>query len=250
MGETIAAHRRLAGRLRKRYGIPVSSDPGAASLILYTSNSSVVGRALECGCNVEVRLPRVILALSRLLGLPVGAGGVVAARRKGSNRSEKLDLGLLGGLLVLLEIAFYTEFSYVARFALVGATGIFVNLAAWSLMVDLLGLHRVLTGSVLGYALPDALATEVATLWNFALNERWTFADLGLPRNASSVARRLVAYNAVSLAGLGVLAASHFAFMLLTPFSPRLSYLAAILVTFAWNYTLSRKLAWRGNVWQ
>jgi len=247
--ENVAAHRRLAARLREKYGIQASASPDDADLILYTSNARVVDLAVRRGCGVSVRLPRMLLLASRLLGLPVEAGGVVAARRRGGC-TETVDLGLLGGLAVLLEIAFYTELGYMARFALVGATGVLVNLAAWSLFVDVLGLHLVLSGKIAGYALPDALATEVATLWNFALNEAWTFADLKLSRDAWSVARRLVAYNAVSLAGLAVLTASHFAFMLLTPFSPRLSYLAAILVTFVWNYTLSRRLAWRGNVWR
>lgn len=245
----MAAHRRLAARLREKYGIRASASPDDADLILYTSNARVVDLAVERGCSVSVRLPGALLLASRLLGLPVEAGGLVAARRR-RGCAESVDLGLLGGLAVLLEMALYTELGYMARFALVGATGVLVNLAAWSLFVDVLGLHLVLSARIAGYALPDALATEVATLWNFALNEAWTFADLGLPRGAWSVARRLAAYNAVSLAGLAVLTASHFAFMLLTPFSPRLSYLAAIMVAFAWNYTMSRRLAWRGNVWR
>lgn len=54
----------------------------------------------------------------------------------------------------------------VARFGIVGASGILVNEAAIAVLVSGLGLHYVV-----GYL----LATQFSTLWNFAFIETWAF---------------------------------------------------------------------------
>ena len=55
-----------------------------------------------------------------------------------------------------------------ARFGAVGASGLIVNTAVLAALTDFLGLFYVLSAVV---------ATQVSTLWNFALTERWVFAD-------------------------------------------------------------------------
>lgn len=61
----------------------------------------------------------------------------------------------------------------LARFGVVGASGIVVNEAAIALLVSGLGLHYVV-----GYL----LATQCSTLWNFAFIETWAFRTAS-PKN-------------------------------------------------------------------
>lgn len=84
--------------------------------------------------------------------------------------------------------------SRVARFAAVGASGVVVNLGVLWALASWLGVREVLA---------SAVAVEVSILWNFSLNNAFTYRD----RNAAAaagVAERLLRYNLVSLVGLGV----------------------------------------------
>ena len=84
--------------------------------------------------------------------------------------------------------------SRLFRFALVGASGVAVNLGALWLLAGVLGVREVL-GS--------AIAVEVSILWNFALNDAFTFRDRNAGAQVGAV-RRLLRYNVVSLLGLAI----------------------------------------------
>jgi putative flippase GtrA len=80
------------------------------------------------------------------------------------------------------------------RFLAVGASGVVVNLGALALLAGALRVREVLA---------SAVAIEVSILWNFALNNAFTYRD----RNASAAAgflQRALRFNAVSLVGLAV----------------------------------------------
>jgi glycosyltransferase involved in cell wall biosynthesis len=55
------------------------------------------------------------------------------------------------------------------RFGLVGATGLVVNTLALALLSDVLGMW---------YLAAAILATQVSTLWNFVLTDRWVFGQI------------------------------------------------------------------------
>ena len=61
----------------------------------------------------------------------------------------------------------------VARFALVGLSGVIVNLAALHLFAGVLGIHEVVA---------SALAIETSIVTNFLLNDAFTFRDRRAPR--------------------------------------------------------------------
>ncbi|MEX0659473.1 MAG: GtrA family protein, partial [Egibacteraceae bacterium] len=73
------------------------------------------------------------------------------------------------------------------RYALVGATGVLVNLAVLHVLHGELGL---------GFLRSSAMATETAILCNYLGNELWTFHHRRLAW------RRLVTFNVSALAGL------------------------------------------------
>lgn len=77
------------------------------------------------------------------------------------------------------------------KFAAVGGSGVLVNLAVLLSLSDGLGLNDNLA---------SGLAILVSVSSNFAVNERWTFAD-GEQHAAKQVARRWLMFHAVSLLG-------------------------------------------------
>lgn len=121
------------------------------------------------------------------------------------------------------------------RFGLVGLSGVVVNTAVLWLLVKRAG-----------FAVPigSALASEVAIITNFWLNDRWTF------RAAVRQHRwwqRLIRFNGVALGGVLITA---LLLTLLTT-SLHLSLLLANLIAVAsatgWNYIINSRWTWRGS---
>src|SRR5687767_6728594 len=82
----------------------------------------------------------------------------------------------------------------ILRFAAVGFSGVFVNLGMLFIFADVLHVEDVIS---------SALAIEISIIWNFLLNNAWTFRD------KNELARvgfhsRMIRYNLVSLVGLGI----------------------------------------------
>ncbi len=110
-----------------------------------------------------------------------------------------------------------------ARFALVGASGVLVNLALLWLLHGQLKVHDLV-------AVP--IAVEASILSNFLLNDRFTFHD----RRHDHVLQRLAKFNAVSLVALAI---NFLAYALLTRgFGVHylLAQFLAIVVAFGANY--------------
>lgn len=79
----------------------------------------------------------------------------------------------------------------LAKFALVGLTGVLVNLALLAGLTELAGWH---------YLASATIAIEASIVSNFALNDAWTFRD----RRYGPWWRRMVRFNLVSLLALAV----------------------------------------------
>ena len=77
------------------------------------------------------------------------------------------------------------------KFALVGLSGVFVNLGMLAVFVWL-GIHR---------SLASALAIQVSILSNFIVHECWTFSDR---RRADGFGRRILSFQGVSMIGAAV----------------------------------------------
>jgi len=113
------------------------------------------------------------------------------------------------------------------KFCIVGATGVGVNLAAFSALLA--------WGSNPYVASP--LAVEVSILWNFLLNNAWTFR---YRPKAEHIGVRGLKFNVVSLASLAVTFGTFVTLSKAFPQLPLLAdQLAAILPTTAINYFLN-----------
>lgn len=131
--------------------------------------------------------------------------------------------------------------SRFARFAVVGLSGVFVDMGLLYLLSDPAMLGLSLTGS-------KVIASEAAILNNFAWNDAWTFHDLAsdqtrLPQRLE----RLAKFNTICLMGLV------FSVLLLNlqvhvlHLNRYVANAVAIVLVTAWNYLLSLKLSWRAT---
>jgi dolichol-phosphate mannosyltransferase len=121
------------------------------------------------------------------------------------------------------------------KFCIVGATGVGVNLAAFSALLA--------WGSNPYVASP--LAVEVSILWNFLLNNAWTFR---YRPKAEHIGVRGLKFNVISLASLAVTFGTFVTLSKLFPELPLLvDQLAAILPTTAINYFLNSYWTFKGH---
>ncbi len=132
---------------------------------------------------------------------------------------------LSGGLLPLRFVAF----------ACVGAVGVLVNLAVLGLLTKLVGL---------GFDLGQGLATIVAMLANFELNNRLTYRDQRLRGRKLWQGRALF----VLVCGIGGLANVGIAGMLYQSHANwSLAGAAGAAIGVVWNYAVSATLVWRAR---
>ena len=125
------------------------------------------------------------------------------------------------------------------RFALVGASGVLVDMAVLFLLSDPRALGLGLTRSKLA-------AAELAIINNFIWNDAWTFRDLvGAQRGLRHKLRRLLKFNAVCGAGLllnVLLLNIQFNVLHMNRYVANLIAIGAVTI---WNYWLNLKLNWR-----
>jgi dolichol-phosphate mannosyltransferase len=125
------------------------------------------------------------------------------------------------------------------RFALVGASGVVVDMAALFLLSDARTLGFGLTRS-------KVLAAELAIMNNFLWNDAWTFRDLvGAQRGMSHKLRRFVKFNVICGIGLVLNVVLLNLMFNLLGMNRYLANLIAIAVVTAWNYWFNLKLSWR-----
>lgn len=124
----------------------------------------------------------------------------------------------------------WNEIVRATRFAVVGISGIFVNLLALYILVEGFNIHVIISGFI---------AVELSILSNFLFNDRWTFVD----KHDKKIVTRLYSFHAVSFIGmliqiavLGILTQVGVWYMLAS--------LIGIFVAFAWNFIANRQKTW------
>jgi dolichol-phosphate mannosyltransferase len=121
------------------------------------------------------------------------------------------------------------------RFALVGASGTLVNLGVFTGVLHT-GLNKYVA---------SALAVEISIVWNFFLNNYWTFKDR---RSADRTRIKGLKYNLVSLATLGVSFATFSAMSLWVPHAPpQLDQFIGIIPAVLVNYFLNSYWTFRSH---
>jgi dolichol-phosphate mannosyltransferase len=165
-----------------------------------------------------------VLALNpgvRVLEVPY----IFKPRRAGSSKLGVDDL-----ILYLVQIL---TVSSMARFALVGITGIPVNLGVMALALGI--------GASVDVASLSGIEASIA--WNYIWHELWTFKTT-FTGGLEGVIRRYLGYHiSVALGVLTQYATMRLLYTLLG-LNPLIGQLAGIILGFLVNYTLSREKVW------
>lgn len=106
----------------------------------------------------------------------------------------------------------------------------------------LLILTEIFTSLHLFYAFSAIIGFEISLIIGFYLHDNWTFVNL---KKSTRSTTRLLKYNLFSLLGLGI---NELILIFLTE-QIKLHYLlsegVAIMITFIFNFTISKKISWR-----
>lgn len=142
------------------------------------------------------------------------------------------------------------------RFGVVGFSGLFVDIVAYSLLRE---------STALNWRLCTAISIEAAIINNFLWNDAWTFADLAQRQKGWSARfRRFLKFNSVCLLGaflqyalmegllkfpavrvLPEIVARSTLFTAQNKADEYFSKIAAIAIVTIWNFWLNLKLSWR-----
>lgn len=127
----------------------------------------------------------------------------------------------------------------LVRFALVGTTGLAVDMGLLYLLSDPSSLGWGLTRSKL-------LSAEAAIVNNFLWNDLWTFRDLAArQRGHRHRFRRLLKFNVICGIGLGMNVVLLNLMFNLLHMNRYLANLVAIGLVTLWNFWINLKLSWR-----
>jgi dolichol-phosphate mannosyltransferase len=133
----------------------------------------------------------------------------------------------------------YIPLTFV-KYCIVGAIGVVVHVSAYLMFSALIREGGDLT--VMGFGLAVIGATEVAIVFNFLLNNVWTFAHARL-KGLSAIIGFLKFNGACLFGALANYAVSSYLFTLAWP---ELSAVTVGAFTgVIWNYTMSKMFAWR-----
>jgi len=127
------------------------------------------------------------------------------------------------------------ELKRFIKFCLVGASGVLVNMGLLWLLTEFAGLF---------YLLSAAISIESSIISNFVLNDFFTFPDRRL-RGARPFLKRLLKFNIVSLAGLGLNVSVLWLLTELFGVYYLLSNLCGIAVATLWNYLVNLFWTWK-----
>lgn len=121
------------------------------------------------------------------------------------------------------------------KFCAVGLSGVLVNMSLLWLLTEFAGLF---------YLLSAAISIETSIISNFVLNDYFTFRDRRSPQ-AKSFFNRLLKFNLVSLAGLGINMAVLWLLTEAFGIFYLLSNLCGIAVATLWNYLVNTWWTWK-----
>ncbi|MBD2202771.1 GtrA family protein [Calothrix sp. FACHB-1219] len=127
--------------------------------------------------------------------------------------------------------------SRLMRFAIVGFSGVFIDLGGFYFLHGLLGLSLI-TGAM--------ISTELAIINNFIWNDRWTFGDVSTPKNlVTQKLQRFAKFNLICLVGMLVnVAIVNFLVNKFTMNEYMAKLVAIICVTF-WNFGINLRWNWQ-----
>jgi len=152
---------------------------------------------------------------------------------EGNPQASKRQASLPARLIALVTSP--TGPGRFVRFALVGLSGVFVDMPIFWALYNYT-------------SLPDLIAIlpayAAATVWNFMLNDAWTFRDRREKTKRSKLVR-FGKYALVSLPPLAYRLGAYWPLKELSDLQYMLAYTIAIAVGMAWNFGVNFLWTWR-----
>ena len=133
---------------------------------------------------------------------------------------------------LLSRVSSPTGIGRFIRFGLVGLSGIFVDMPIFWALANVAHVYDLIA------ILP---AYAAATVWNFTLNDRWTFRD----RRENSLLARAGKFGLVSLLPLAYRMATYWPLTRMSGQTKLLAYAIAIVVGMLWNFGVNFLWTWR-----
>jgi dolichol-phosphate mannosyltransferase len=205
------------------------TDPMSGFFMMPRTRFEAIAPRLS-GQGFKILLDLILSAPERLRVLEIPCQ--FHRREAGESKLDALVMVQFASLLLDKSLRGYVPMRFVA-FALVGALGVVVNIAAlW-----------VGRGLGLDFVAAEVIATVIAMLFNFQLNNRLTYRTHRL--RGPRLMRGLVLF--VLVCGLGAIANVGIATALFSPFRDNGLAAAAVgaAVGVVWNYAVSSTLVWR-----
>lgn len=126
------------------------------------------------------------------------------------------------------------EIRRMLKFISVGLSGSVVNLSLIAFFREVAGWNYLLAGTI---------AFEISVIWNFMLNDRFTFSDR--KRDGSRLFSRLWRFNATSLGGFLIYICLLAVLTELIGLHYILSAAAGIIAAFGWNFFVNNTWTWK-----
>lgn len=132
-----------------------------------------------------------------------------------------------------------TLFIRYAIFCVVGASGVGVDMAVLYLLVQL-------GQTAIWVSVSKIAAAETAIVSNFILNDLWTFRQcVGISLKGPTRIRRFLRFNLICASGILLSVAILNALVFWVGLNLYFANSVAIVVVSVWNFTLSRRFAWK-----
>ena len=152
---------------------------------------------------------------------------------EGSPDVNKKQAGLLSRPLALVTSP--TGIGRFVRFGVVGLSGVFVDMPIFWALNNYAGVPDLIA------ILP---AYAAATVWNFTLNDIWTFRDRG-ERTPRARLIRFGKFGLVSLLPLAYRLATYYPLTRVSDVAKLSAYAIAIIVGMGWNFGVNFLWTWR-----
>lgn len=124
----------------------------------------------------------------------------------------------------------WDEIYSAAKFTVIGATGIFVNLSLLYILTDIVGIFYMLSG---------ILAIFISLVINFILNDKFSFKH-----KSSSAPRRFVKYASITSIGVIINIVTLYILTQYIGIFYVLSSFIGICFAYLWNIILNRRITW------
>jgi len=135
-------------------------------------------------------------------------------------------------LQLLLNLRFGNGVLRMARFGLVGISGLLVNAVVLAFTTEVLGIF---------YLLSAVIATQGSTLWNFGLSEAWVFGQAHSPRGRP---RRLALFLIMNNAAFGLRAPMIVILTATLGFHYLTSNLISLVALLVFRYGVADHIIW------